>query len=131
MRNTAFSKHDFLQRAGGLYAGTDPGGDPNGYHLKLGFGHADVREPGDWQATVAYKRLGSDAVLDAFTDSDLGLGGTNVQGFVLGLQYGVYRNTSLNVRYLSSRSIDSPINDFNPDARFGVRTLQVDLNVRF
>ncbi|MEN9453134.1 MAG: hypothetical protein RLZZ369_2193, partial [Pseudomonadota bacterium] len=65
------------------------------------------------------------------TDSDLGLGGTNVKGFTLGFNYGLYRQTTLGMRYLSGRSIDSPINDFNPDAKYGVSSLQVDLNVRF
>ena len=62
----------------------------------------------------------------------MGLGGTNVQGYTLGATYGLYRNTNVGVRYLASRNIDSPINDqFYPNARYRVNTLQVDLNVRF
>lgn len=132
VHNTGVDLNDFRRRAGAAFADKDPAGDPNGYHLKLAFGSSAVRERGDWQATLAYKHVGSDAVLDAFTDSDLGLGGTNVQGFSLGFLYGLYRNTTLGVRHLSSRTIDSPLDStVNPDAKFGVKTLQVDLNARF
>lgn len=132
VHNTGFDLNDFRRRAGSAFANLDPSGDPNGYHLKVAFGSSAVREQGDWQATLAYKHVGSDAVLDAFTDSDMGLGGTNVQGFSLGFQYGLYRNTTIGIRHLSSRTIDSPLDSTeNPDAKFGVKTLQVDLNARF
>lgn len=129
VKNTAFDKADFRQRSG---LNLDPGGKDKGYQLKAAFGAAEVRDPGQWQAAVSYRYLGSDAVLDAFNDSDLGLGGTNVQGYTLGFTYGLYRNTSLGLRYLSSRTIDSPINDqYFPNAQYRVNSVQVDLNVRF
>ncbi len=129
VKNTGFDKADFQRRSG---LNLDPGGKDKGYQLKAAFGAAEVRDPGQWQAAVSYRYLGSDAVLDAFNDSDLGLGGTNVQGYTLGFTYGLYRNTGLGLRYLSSRTIDSPINDqFEPNARYRVNSVQVDLNVRF
>ena len=74
----------------------------------------------------------AEAVLDAFTDSDLGLGGTNVQGFTLGLNMALYRNTTFGVRYLSARTIDTPLNGAaGANASFKANSLQVDLNVRF
>ncbi len=131
VRNTAFSVTGFQKRAGSSYASVNPGGRADGYLLRLGFGSAEVREPGQWLAMFTYKHVGSDAVVDAFTDSDMGLGGTNVQGYSLGFTYGLYRNTNLGARFLSSKSIDSPINIFNPSAKYGVNSLQVDFNVRF
>lgn len=131
VRNTAFSLSDFRQRAGASFAGVDPGGKDTGYHLKVAFGAAEVREQGQWQVAASYRHVGSDAVLDAFTDSDLGLGGTNVEGYTLGLSYGLYRNTSVGVRYLSSKSIDPTISSLLPDTRYNVNSLQVDFNVRF
>ena len=129
VKNTGFDKADFQRRSG---LNLEPGGKDKGYQLKAAFGAAEVRDPGQWQAAIAYRYLGSDAVLDAFNDSDLGLGGTNVQGYTLGFTYGLYRNTNLGLRYLSSRTIDSPINDqFEPNAQYRVNSLQVDLNVRF
>lgn len=130
-RNTAFDLADFRRRAGASYASVNPGGKRDAYHLKLGFGYLDVRDPGDWQVTAAYRHVGSDAVLDAFTDSDLGLGGTNLQGFVVGGQYALYRNTTVGMRYLSAKNIETTLNQSYPDAKFKVNTLQLDLNVKF
>ena len=131
-RNLAFSKSDFRERAtDARLQGVDPGGSPEGYQLKLGIGAFEVRDQGDWQLQLTYRRVGSDAVLDAFTDSDLGLGGTNLRGYTLGGTYGLYRNTSLGVRYLAAENIDSTLNKAFPNARYQNNSLQVDLNVRF
>lgn len=131
-RNMAFDENDFRKRAtDAAYAGVNPGGRREGYQFKLGVGDFEVREPGDWQAQLTYRHVGSDAVLDAFTDSDLGLGGTNLRGYTLGVNYGLYRNTSFGVRYLAAENIDTTLNKSFPNARFQVNSLQVDLNVRF
>lgn len=130
-KNTAFDANSFHQRAGASYAGINPGGKDKGYHLKLAFGASEVRDAGQWQLATSYRNVGSDAVLDAFTDSDLGLGGTNLKGYTLGGTYGLYRNTTVGARYLSAKTIDTPLNTSYPDAKYKVNTLQVDLNVRF
>lgn len=138
VKNTAFDVNDF-QRRSGLVG--DPGGKDDGYQFRMAFGASDVREAGQWQASATYRHLGSDAVLDAFTDSDLGLGGTNVQGYTLAFNYGLFRNTTLGVRYLASSTIDTPLNqtvvtsgaetiDYGK-AKFKVNSFQVDFNVRF
>lgn len=129
--NTAFNVSDFQKRAGAAFAGVNPGGRRDGYQLKMALGSAEVRELHDWQVSVMYRHLGSDAVLDAFNDSDLGLGGTNVKGYALGFTYGVSHNTTLGARYLSSKSIDPTINRLLPSSSYGVNSLQVDFNVRF
>lgn len=130
-RNSAFDVASFRKRAGPAFANVNPGGKDAGYHFKLAFGAPVVQEAGQWQVMTSYRYVGSDAVLDAFTDSDLGLGGTNLKGFTIGASYGLYRNTSLGARYLSAQTIDSPLNTSYPDAKYQVNTLQVDLNVRF
>ncbi|MEK8086065.1 putative porin [Aquabacterium sp. A3] len=126
--NTAFSESDFRKRSN---YDLNPGGRRDGYNLKLAVGATEVRDMGDWQAQFAYRHVGSDAVLDAFTDSDLGLGGTNLRGFTVGFQYGLYRNTTVGVRYMSAQNIDTTINSSFPTASYKVNTLQVDFNVRF
>jgi len=131
VKNTAFDQESFHRRAGAFFDNKDPGGKSTGYHFKLAFGAAEVREAGQWQLSTSYRHVGSDAVLDAFTDSDLGLGGTNLQGYTLGGLYGLYRNTSVGVRYLSAKTIETPLNAAYPDAFYKVNSLQVDLNVRF
>lgn len=130
--NTAFSASDFRKRAGRTYySNVDPGGSREGYQFKFAVGATEVRELHDWQVQFAYRRVGSDAVLDAFTDSDLGLGGTNLRGYSLGVTYGVDRNSTLGVRYMAAENIDSTINSNYPTASYKVNTLQVDFNVRF
>lgn len=130
--NTAFSASDFRKRAGSTYyKNVDPGGSREGYQFKFAVGATEVRELHDWQVQFAYRRVGSDAVLDAFTDSDLGLGGTNLRGYSLGVTYGVDRNSTLGVRYMAAENIDSTINSNYPTASYKVNTLQVDFNVRF
>lgn len=130
--NTAFSASDFHKRADAtFYGNVDPGGSGEGYQLKLAVGDTEVRDLNDWQVAFSYRRVGSDALLDAFTDSDLGLGGTNIRGYTLGLTYGLYRNTTLGMKYLAGENITTTLNSNFPDASFKVNSLQVDLNVRF
>ena len=76
-------------------------------------------------------KANSDAVPDAFVDSDLGLGGTNVRGITAGLLYGLARDTQLGLRYLSGRTISSPTVQPGLKDKYAVDSLQVDLNVRF
>lgn len=104
-----------------------------GLGLRGTVGAAEVRNRGDWQVSLGYRWLGSDAVPDAFVDSDLGGGGTNVRGIQAALLYGVARDTSVGLRYLSGRSISSPTVQptLNPRDRIAVDTLQVDMHVRF
>lgn len=131
-RNMAFDPNDFRKRAtDAAYDGVSPGGRNEGYQFKLAVGDFEVREAGDWQAQLTYRHVGSDAVLDAFTDSDLGLGGTNLRGYTLGVNYGLYRNTSFGIRYLAAENLDTTLNSAFPNARFQANSLQVDLNVRF
>jgi hypothetical protein len=82
-----------------------------------------IQRAGEWQASVAYKYVEADAVLDALTDQDFHLGGTNAKGFVLGGSYGLDKNTWLTLRWLSTDQIDG--------APLSIDTLQIDLNARF
>lgn len=95
----------------------------DGYKLKVTVGWPKVRKRHDWQASLAYKYLERDAVLDAFTDSDFRLGGTDAKGYILTGKYGLARNTWLQLRMLVADEIDGK--------PYGARTLQVDLNTKF
>ena len=64
-----------------------------------------------------------DAVLDAFTDSDLRGGGTDTKGTVLGGTVGLGRNTSFTLRWLGADTISG--------VPYSVDTLHLDLQVRF
>ena len=54
-----------------------------------------------WRVSLGYRYLERDAVLDAFTDSDFRLGGTDVQGFIVGGEYALTPRVLLRARYLS------------------------------
>jgi Putative porin len=90
-----------------------------------------VRNAKEWQLSLGYRWLGSDAVPDAFVDSDLAGGGTNVRGITLGATYGLARDTQLALRYLSGRSISSPTVQPELKDRYKLDAMQVDMNVRF
>jgi hypothetical protein len=78
---------------------------------------------GDWQLSLAYRHLEADAVLDAFTDGDFHLGGTNNKGYILGAQYGLGKNSWLSARWLSSNEITG--------LPLAVNVFQLYLNAKF
>jgi hypothetical protein len=94
-----------------------------GYQLRLSLGDAEIDAAGKWQAFLAYKRVERDAVLDAFTDSDLRGGGTDAKGYTLGGSYGLGRHSSLTLRWLGADALSG--------APLSLDTLQVDLLMRF
>lgn len=94
-----------------------------GYFFKLTAGWPSVVLKGRWQAFAGYKYLQRDAVLDAYTDSDFHLGGTNAKGFMIGGKYGINDFTWIRALWLSTDTIDGP--------RIGIDTLQIDLNAKF
>jgi hypothetical protein len=118
VRNVGFNQQEILNRTG-LFV--QPA--VNGYQTMLMVGVPKIKQRGEWQANVAYKYLERNAVLDALTDSDFHLGGTNAKGFVIGGSYGVDDNAWVNLRWISTNQIDG--------APFAIDTLQLDLNTRF
>ncbi len=125
VKNTAFDRSEILSRTGlNLADGKD-----YGYLYKIMVGMPKLAQRHDWNASFTYRYLGSDAMVDAFTDSDFGLGGTNLKGYILGLNYGLDPNAYLGLRWMSAESIESF--SLNPNHRFAVNVLQADVNVRF
>lgn len=94
-----------------------------GWSAKVTVGKPEVVLPGDWQLSLGYRYLERDAVLDAFTDSDFSLGGTNSKGYFLGASYGLDRNAAVSLKWLSATQIDG--------LNFAADVLQVDLNAKF
>lgn len=94
-----------------------------GWQVRLDVGKAHVTKRGDWRFAAAYKRVETDAVLDIFTDSDFGLGGTDVKGYLIEGELGIYKNTSIGVNWYSTDSIER--------APFSVDVLQLNLSTRF
>ncbi len=125
VKNTAFDRGEIENRTGIKL--TD--GKDYGYLYKIAVGMPKLEKLHDWQASFTYRYLGSDATVDAFTDSDFGLGGTNLKGYTLGMTYAVDQNAWLGARWMSAESIDSF--SLDPSHRYAVDVLQADVNVRF
>lgn len=119
-RNVGFDQGKILARSGqAIEEETD------GYQVKLTIGHPTFKYVDDheWQAYIGYRYLERDAVLDAFTDSDFHLGGTNAKGFMLGGSYALYKNTWLSAKWMSSDEISG--------LPLSIDVFQLDLNARF
>lgn len=103
--------------------GTAVAAETDGYLLRASLGDEDVDAPHRWQVFFSYKNLKRDAVPDAFTDSDLRGGGTDVKGYSLGASYGVGKNTAATLRWLSGDAVSG--------APLSLDSLRVDLSTRF
>lgn len=99
-RNIGFDRQEIYNRTGRLYDK-----ETDAYQVKLIVGMPDVANRHDWQVFGAYKRIEADAVMDAFTDSDFNLGGTNAKGTILGGSYGLDKNTWFTARWYSTREV--------------------------
>jgi hypothetical protein len=104
-------------------AGESVDGKTTGYDFGIKVGWPTVLQPGNWNAGLNYRYLERDAVVDAFTDSDFHLGGTDGQGYKLSFRYGIEENTWLQLRVISANEIDGP--------PLGVMTVLADLNAKF
>jgi hypothetical protein len=94
-----------------------------GYLVGLSVGHPRVRNLGHWRFFLQYRYLGADAVLDAYTDSDFHLGGTNAKGWVFGGEFGLYRNLWASFKWVTTNEIEGP--------PYAIDSLFIDLNARF
>ncbi len=116
--NLGFDRDEVSQRVG-----LDVEPQTRAYLIRASFGNAEVAKRGEWQVYAGYKRVERDSVLDAFTDSDFRLGGTDAKGYIFGGSYGVGKNTAASVRLLSGDSVSG--------APLSVDVIQFDLLVRF
>ncbi|HEX4975536.1 MAG TPA: putative porin [Pseudomonadales bacterium] len=103
------------------YDNADP--KTKGYYFNVDLGWPMIAKRGDWSVGIGYKYLEADAVVDAYTDSDFHLGGTDAKGFILSGRYGLAPETYLQLRYMAASEIDA-VNPLNIDV------MQLDLNVK-
>lgn len=117
-RNRGFDRSEIISRTGfDITEGT------RGWLHRLTVGSPTVRARNDWQFGLGWRHVEKDSTLDAFTDPEFMLGGTNVKGWTAQFVWGLDRNTSIAARYMSGRQIEGP--------PYAVDVLQVDLNMRF
>lgn len=118
VKNIGFKQSEIFTR-------TQESLDPKvkGWQGRVTVGMPVIQQRHDWQAHFGYRRLDRDAVLDAFTDSDFHLGGTDTKGYFVGASYGLDKNTWLSMRYMSADQIVG--------LPLAIDVLQVDLNAKF
>ena len=121
VRNIGFDAQEIATRTS-----ITPKKEVNGYQLKLAVGMPTTYRSNDWQAFASYKYLEADAVMDAYTDSDFYLGGTNAKGWILGTSYGIDKNTWLTARWFSADEITP-----RASSPLAIDVLMLDLNAKF
>lgn len=107
---------------GGGVPGAFNGGNM-GWLARITVGDKEIKHRWDWNVHGGYKYLESDAMIDAFVDSDFGLGGTNLKGYFVGANLGLSENVWGSLRWLSANNIAG--------TPFAVDVLLVDVNARF
>jgi hypothetical protein len=129
-RNIAFDSSDIdavaVNNRGPVGAGGGIGafeGGDTAWQIAFIVGNPALEKLWDWQASIGYRYIESDAVVDAFTDSDFGGGGTNVQGFTLGANLAITPAVRCGFRWMSADEIAGP--PLSSDV------LQIDLNAKF
>lgn len=135
VKNVGFDRKEVSE-----LVGEDVSAKTQGYQFKLAVGWPAVQKRYDWQVSLAYKYLERDAVIDAFTDSDFHLGGTDGKGYILRFDYGLTDDVALGVRWMSTDEIDDVVRGNYPittnpaagqKAALAVDTLLIDLNAKF
>lgn len=117
-RNVGYDEHKIFARSG---QNIKPQIDA--YQFRLTVGYPVITERHQWQVFGFYRRSERDSMLDAFTDSNYLLGGTNHKGYTLHALYGVAHNTWLGLRYNSYDQVSG--------LPLSIDSVNLDLNARF
>ena len=99
--------------------------DSLGAGFQFGVGLDRMRKLPGWSIAAAWTYLEQEAVLSIFSYSDLGNGGTNLEGLIAGAQWRPVRNVTFAVR----EHIMSPIRTVQPNT--SINRLQIDVTFAF
>ncbi|MHA3774148.1 putative porin [Verrucomicrobiota bacterium sgz303538] len=129
VKNLAFDKGAINRKAvnnrgadrNGLLGSFD-GGD-NAWIVGLRVGKPALEKRWDWAVGANYRYVESDAVVDAFTDSDFGGGGTNLKGYTLYGALAVSPRVWFGLRWMSASEVAGP--------QYREDIIQLDLNGKF
>jgi len=100
------------------------GGDM-GYLIRLNLGSVALEKLWDWNVSLSYRHVETDATVDGFVDSDFGAGlaGTNLQGYTIGGNVALNPHVWLGFRWMSSNAISGP--------SYSNNLFQFDINAKF
>jgi outer membrane cobalamin receptor len=97
--------------------------ETEGFQVGLSVGMPETRAFMDWRVFLNYKYLEADAVVDAFTESDFHLGGTNAKGWITGFDLGLAKNVWLTTRWFTANEITG--------TPLAIDVFYLNLNVKF
>jgi hypothetical protein len=118
LRNVGFDTAQVMANYGSYVAPRT-----KGYRADVGFGTSAPPHFGTWRASIGYRYLQRDAVLDAFNDEDFHLGGTDARGYTVVFDFSFNPRVWMRMKYMSANEIDGP--------QLGIDVLQLDVNARF
>lgn len=118
VKNLGFNQNDVSARTGDIVKK-----ETDGYQLGFTVGYPAVQNFAEWKVLLFYKYLESDALMDAYTDQDFHLGGTNAKGWIIGGDFGLTKNVWLSTRWFTANEITGPplaidVFHFNVNAKF-------------
>lgn len=118
LKNMGFNTAQVEERVGQYVAPRT-----RGYRADLGFGSSVTGPFATWRASVGYRYLERDAVLDAFNDEDFHLGGTDTKGYTLIFDFWCNPRVWLRLKDMAASAIDGP--------PLNIDVVQFDVNTRF
>ncbi len=129
MRNLAFDQNKInaiaVNNRGPMNAvglASYDGGD-TAWIAGLKVGHTALQKRWDWNVGVNYRYVESDAVVDGFTDSDFGGGGTNLKGYTIFANVALSPDVSMGIRWMAADEIAGP--------PLKIDVFQIDLSAKF
>jgi hypothetical protein len=126
VENEAFSARKVVARGAvnnlGEAGDTSVGGG-SAWIVGIKIGDALLQNRWDWNVSLNYRNVESDAVIDGFCDSDFGGGGTNLKGLTLGANVALAKRVSVGAKWMSASEVSGPT--FKNDI------LQIDINGKF
>ena len=118
LKNVGFKAAEVEQRVGSY---VEP--RTKGYRADVSFGTRTPPAFGNWRASIGYRYLQRDAVLDAFDDEDFHLGGTDTRGYTAIFDFSFTPHVWVRMKYMSANEIDGP--------PLGIDVWQLDMNSTF
>jgi hypothetical protein len=130
IENVAFDSNDInaiaVNNRGPSVAPGKPGsfvGGNVGWIVGLKVGYPALQHRWDWAVGANYRYLESDATVDAFNDSDFGLGGTNLKGYSVFGALALSPRIALALRWMSANEVAGP--------PLRIDIVQFDFNAKF
>jgi hypothetical protein len=101
VRNFGFDESEIEQRTGFAVAR-----QVKGWQTRVTVGYPSMAQKWSWQAWLGYRYAQRDSTVDAFTDQDFHLGGTDAKGYFVGASFAFEKNSAINFRWFSAKQID-------------------------